>query len=394
MSNKIMEEAFGIKDYVAEIKHQIHKNPELSMQEFETTRLVKKELEEMGIEMVPLASELGVLGIIKGTKPGNEGVTALRADMDALPIQEETDVLYASQNDGVMHACGHDCHTAMLLGAAKLLNGKRDEFSGIVKLIFQPAEEGLGGSVHMINLGVLDNPKVDTIVGLHGKGEYPVGSIDLYSGNYMASADTFTSKVIGKGGHGAYPHKFNDTVLAASHVVVGLQGIVSRQIDAIDSAVISVCTINGGKAMNVIPGEVTISGNVRCQSKEVRDRIEGQMKTVIEGIATAYGCTAVLDYHYGIPPLSNDPDVVERARQAAFKIIGEENIIDIETPAMGSEDFAKYLEIIPHGAFIRMGIKEQGKEAPLYHNKSFVFSDEALPYGVAFFTQYVLDNNQ
>lgn len=394
MTSEIMKKTMEIKDYIIRIKRHIHQYPELSMQEFKTTAFIKKELESMGIETVPLDTKVGVLGIIKGEKKGKDTVTALRADMDALPIQEQTGLLYASLNEGVMHACGHDCHTAMLLGAAKLLNSMRDKFSGIVKFVFQPSEERLGGSSLMIEAGVLENPKVDTIIALHGTSDHDVGKVALWSGPYMASADNFTVKVIGKGGHGAYPHKSKDAILAVALVIVALQSIVSRQVDAIDSAVISICTVNGGKAFNIIPEEVTFSGNVRCQKSEVRNSIEEQMNQIIKGIVTSYGCNYELKYEYGLPPLTNNSEVVDMVSKATDQVLGEGNVEKIKKPAMGSEDFSKYLEKVPHGAFVRIGINKQGEERPVAHNSHFNFSDDALPVGVALLTQFVLNNNQ
>ncbi|NLL37479.1 MAG: amidohydrolase [Fretibacterium sp.] len=366
------------------------------MAEFQTTALVKSELEAMGVAIHPLSGEVGALGILEGTAPGSgtPQVLGLRADMDALPIQETADVPDRSVVPGVMHACGHDCHTAMLLGAARLLSSMRDRFSGTVKFIFQPAEETLGGSDYMIDQGVLENPKVDCIISLHGHSGYRLGEIALREGPYMASSDFFTATLIGQAGHGAYPHRVGcDPILAASNSVMALQSIVTRQIDATDPIVISVCEIHGGTAKNIIPEKVRFGGSIRCQTPATRNSIEERIRKVLQGVAASYNCTAELDYHYGVPPLVNSPDLMQAVWETASRVVGPENVKRIDIPAMGSEDFSAYLERAPRGFFVRLGIQPPDRAHILFHNGNFVFPEEALPYGTAFFTQFVLDQN-
>jgi len=395
MTSEILESSLAIKEYIVQAKRRIHREPELAMKEFKTTEFVKSELKSMGIEMVPLESEVGVLGIIRGEKTGQGIVSALRADMDALPIQETTGQSDRSIVPGVMHACGHDCHTAMLLGAAKLLASMKDRFSGTVKLVFQPAEENLNGSAAMIRLGVMDNPKVDCLLGLHGHPTYDVGQIAMRSGAYMASSDFFTVRMKGVSGHGAYPHRVAcDPILAASNAVMSIQSIITRQIDALDSVVISVCQISGGSAKNIIPETVEFSGSVRCQSLATRDTIEGRVRRVVENVAEVYGCSSTLEYHYGVPPLTNSPELTAHVWESAGKLVGPENVKRIDIPAMGSEDFSRYSEVVPQTVFARLGIRSPGGEAPKYHNGSFIFAEDALPYGTALFTQFVLDLNK
>jgi len=379
---------------MTKIRRHLHQHPELGMREFETTKLVKKELENMGIEIVELKSKVGVVGIIRGTKKGKNRVTALRADMDALPIIEKTKLPHASKNIGVMHACGHDGHTSMLLGAAKLLSEIKNEFSGVVKFIFQPGEETLMGAKLMVKEGVLENPKVDTIVALHCWPALETGKIGVWEGPYMASADRFTIKVIGKGGHGARPHKLIDSVLTAAQIIVSLQAIVSREIDSLKNAVISVCTINGGKAFNVSPEEVIITGTVRCQQAEIRDIIKNKMDRIIKGLAITYGCSCKLNYEYGVSSLINHPDVIKLVSKSTDQSCGIGRVELLEKPAMSSEDFSVYLEKVPHGAFIRIGNTDPGQKPLAVHNDHFNFNDEALPMGAAVLTQFALDRNQ
>jgi amidohydrolase len=389
----IKSKADALKDELVKIRRHIHQHPELGMKEYKTTKLVKEELKKAGVQIKDIRTETGVLAIIKGEKKGPNIVTALRGDMDALPIKEMTGLDYASQNEGIMHACGHDGHTTMLLGAAKLLNTMKDQFSGTVKFIFQPSEETLLGARSMVEAGVLEDPAVDNILGLHDFPAVEVGKIAFWRGPYMASADKFTVKVIGFGGHGAYPHKSTDSLLAASTAVVQFQNIVSRQIDALEKAVISVCMINGGKTFNVIPEEVSFCGTVRCHNNEVRMGIKDKMEIIMKGIATSFGVKYELDYEWGVPPVVNDPEVVDAVIEAAKKVLGEDKVEQLKNQAMSSEDFSIYLEKVPKGAFIRVGITNPGEKPLVLHNDHFNFNDDAIPVGVSLFTQYVLDQN-
>lgn len=394
MVSETLQRALKIGDYLAAVKRRIHRHPELGMAEFETTRFVEKELDSMGIERVPLSKPVGVLGVLRGSGEGKNKTLALRADLDALPIDETAEVPDKSAISGMMHACGHDAHTAMLLGAAKLLASLQNRFSGTVKFLFQPAEETLEGSGYMIDEGVLDNPKVDCILGLHGHSGFDVGEVAFRPGPSMASSDFFTVTLIGASGHGAYPHRVTgDAILAASNAVMAIQSIVTRQVDAVDSVVISICEIRGGTAKNVIPERVSFGGSVRCQSPETRGTIEGRLREVVSSVAQAYGCSVELDYHYGVPPLVNSPRMVEAVAQSAARALGAERVRSIEVPAMGSEDFSRYLERVPEGVFARLGIRTPGNIPPPFHNGDFVFPEEALPCGTALFVQFVLDTN-
>lgn len=394
MPSEVLEKAQSICSYLVDCKRRIHRNPELGMQELRTAAFVRAELKKMGVEIQPLDTKVGVLGLIRGTKAGAGKVIALRADMDALPIQEAAGQPDQSEVAGVMHACGHDAHTAMLLGAAQLLMSMRERFSGVVKLIFQPAEETLGGSELMIRLGCLENPKVDIMLGQHGIGEFATGDIAFREGPSMASSDTFSVTVKGVGGHGAYPHNSGaDALLAAANCVTSLQGLITRQFNAVDPVVLSTCTFHGGTAKNIIPEEVAFGGSIRCQSPESRGRIRSALDRMIGSIVAGYNCTHELDYTYGVPPLINDAAVVRAMRSAAAKLLGEEHVKTMEQPRMGSEDYACYSEKIPASCFARLGIWKDGRAQPKFHNPAFVFDENALPVGAGFFVQAVLEIN-
>lgn len=388
----IFQQACEQTEYLTAIRHQLHQYPEIGFEESETTTLIRKELVDMKVELLPLSTKTGAVGIIQGTKPGKGKTIALRADIDALPIQEQTGLPYASSRPGLMHACGHDGHTAVLLGVAKMLSAMQDQFSGAVKLIFQPAEEQLYGARSMIDAGVLENPAPELILGLHGGVETPLGKVGLWSGPFMASADQFTVSITGAGGHAGYPHRTRDPLLAAAHAVVGLQSIVSREIDAVDKVVLSVCQIHAGSAFNIIPNEAIINGSVRCHDPKVREAIPQRIDRIVGGIAEALGCSHKLDYLFGIPGVINNPQVMHSFKSAAEVAIGSENVVSLDRPLMGSEDFAYFLEKIPAGGIIRLGL---GGGKPLaLHNPFFDFPDKAIPVGVAAITQFALQECQ
>ncbi len=394
MKNGVLEKAFQIKDYATDLRRCIHQSPELGFKEFETSTLIRRELKKLGIEQVSIGLETGAVGIIRGNREGSNRVIGLRADIDALPIQERTGLSYASRQDGIMHACGHDGHTAVLLGVARLLSQMRDGFSGVVKLIFQPAEEVLGGAKAMVDAGVLRDPVVDTVVALHGWPEVETGNIGVFAGHYMASADKFTIKLRGKGAHGAYPHRASDPVLAGAHAVVAFQNIVSREIDALDHVVVSVCTLNGGNAFNVIPEEVGFSGTVRCHKESVRKTIKNRMDRIMRGVSTMFRCGYEMEYLEGVPPLVNDHDTISQVVGAANAALGEGHTLELDRPAMSSEDFSIMINAVERGAFFRLGITNPGDDPKLLHNDLFDFNDEALPTGIAVLTEFVLMNNQ
>jgi amidohydrolase len=392
MNAGLLKKAIDMKEDLTKLRRHMHQHPELPFEEFATTALIKKELEGLGVQILPIEVKTGVVGLIKGEKPGT-AVTALRADIDALPIVEQTSLPHASRRKGVMHACGHDGHTAALLGAARLLSGLKSEFGGVVKLIFQQAEESLEGARVMIQAGVLKNPDVDAIIALHSFSAIDVGKIGVYPGAYMASADRFAVKINGEGGHGAYPHKSVDAVVAAAHVVTALQSIVSREIDALDSGVLSVCSIAGGEAFNTLPYKVTLRGTVRCHSESVSDSIRIKMERTIRGITSAYRCGYALEYENLVPVLENDTAVTALVARAARRVLGENCLTTIVRPAMSSEDFALYLKEVRSGCFFRLGLHVPGEEEKKLHTNIFDFNDDALPIGAAVLTRIALMRN-
>ena len=387
---ELKKKAEALSPHLTEIRRTIHRNPELGFQEKETTALVRKELSSLGVILAPLVLETGVVGLLHGTGMGPGTVTALRADMDALPIEERTALAHASRIPGVMHACGHDGHVAMLLGAARLLAERKEAFSGTVKFLFQPAEELLTGAPKLMESGCLENPAVDRLVAVHGWPDLDVGKIGIYPGPYMASADRFEICVQGAGGHGGYPHRTRDPIIAAAHMVVALQSIISRETNPLDQAVISVCTLSAGQAFNVIPDQALLGGTVRCLEEQVRAGLREKMRRVVENAPRAFGCEGRLDWTGLVPALVNDPETSRMISEAAEAVLGLGCVERLPGPVMGSEDFAAYLEQVPRGALFRVGLRRAGREVRPLHNSGFDFNDEALSIGASVLAGFVL----
>ena len=376
---------------IADRRH-IHENPELGFEETETAAFVAQRLEALGVEDIRTGiAKTGITALVKGTKSGPEKVVLLRADMDALPIDQESDKEYISTKPGVMHACGHDAHTAMLMGAARILMERRDQFSGTVKLLFQPSEEANGGGARpMIEAGVLEDPHVDACFGQHLMSPIPTGFVGVIGGPLQASADSFTITVQGKGGHGAMPHTSIDPVMVGSDIVSGLHKIVSRNVDPLDPVVVSVCTFHAGKANNVIPDTATLGGTVRTFSNENRDLAEARLKEVSEGIAAAQGATVKVEYVRGYPPTVNDDAMAELAAESIAKVVGEANLLDMK-PIMPAEDMSYFLEERPGCYFMTgCGNEEKGIVWPHHHPK-FDLDEDALGIGVASLVQVAMD---
>ncbi len=364
------------------IRRDIHANPELGLEEHRTSDLVARKLEEWGIEVHRGIGGTGTVGILRA---GNgHGRIGLRADMDALPIEEATNLTYASQNRGVMHACGHDGHTTMLLGAARYLAETRD-FSGTVTFIFQPGEEGIGGALAMLKDGLFERFPCDTIFGMHNAPGMPLGRYGITPGAAMAAGAFFDIDITGKGAHGARPEAGIDPVLVACHIGAALQSIVSRNVPPRETAVLSVTRIRGGDAYNVIPEAARMSGTARTMKRETMNLIEQGMTRVVGNVAAAFGAAASADFRLIFAPLVNEPAATAEIADAAAELVGEDNVDRDRPPASASEDFSFMLEQVP-GAYINLGNGEQS--APV-HNDGYNFNDEAIPYGSALFARLI-----
>lgn len=378
--SKIKSLAKDYKEEVVGIRRHIHANPELSFQEFKTAEYVESKLREIGIVEIEKKANTGWSALIKGKNPERK-VIALRADMDALPILEANDVPYKSQNPGVMHACGHDAHTASLLGAAKILQGVRDQFEGTVKLIFQPGEELVpGGASLMIKDKVLENPRPSSIIGQHVMPFIPAGKVGFRPGIYMASTDELHVTVRGKGGHGAMPETFIDPVLIASHMIVALQQIVSRVANPKIPSVLSFGRVEALGATNVIPNEVKIQGTFRTLDEAWRSKAHEKMLQIAHGIVEGMGGELDFEIRKGYPFLKNNPELTARSMHAAKHYLGEENVLDLDI-WMAAEDFAFYSQEID-GCFYRLGTRNEARGIVSgVHTPTFDIEEEALEIG-------------
>ena len=377
--HNILEEAKDLFEYTRDLRRDFHKHPEIGFNEIRTANIVARELTNLGMEVKTGIGQTGVVALLEGRSPGP--VVMVRFDMDALPIQEETGVEYASINPGVMHACGHDGHVAVGLTVARILNKHREEFNGTVKFMFQPAEEGLGGAERMIADGVLHNPRPDVVFSLHIWNEKPVGWIGIAPGTVMAAADTFTIKISGKGGHGAAPNLCNDPILAASQVINLLQGIVSRNVPPLKSAVVTVASIHGGDAFNVIPSEVEMKGTIRTFEPAVRDRVIERLHQIVENVSVAMECESKIDIRAITPAVINHPDVTNQVQQVAGKLLNEDQL-DFTCITMGSEDMAFVLQQIPGCYFFIGSANKELKLDASHHHSKFDFDESIFPKAV------------
>jgi amidohydrolase len=377
--NKIKSLSEANHQQTVEWRRHLHANPELSYQEFKTSKFVAAQLKSFGIPYTEMATT-GLVGLIKGKNPDKKSV-ALRADMDALPIQEINEVAYKSTNPGVMHACGHDVHTSSLLGTAKILQEVRDQFEGTIKLIFQPGEEkNPGGASFMIRDGALTNPAPASIIGQHVMPLVPVGKVGFREGMYMASSDELYLKVIGKGGHGAAPELAIDPILIASHIIIALQQVISRNASPKQPTVLTFGKITGDGATNIIPNEVNISGTFRALNETWRKEGLQKIKKMAESIADGMGGKCEVTISQGYPYLENNPQLTRRIRAAAEAYVGKENVVDIDL-TLGSEDFAYYSHVVP-ASFYRLGTRNEAKGLINYvHTPNFDIDEDALKIG-------------
>ena len=378
----IRKMAAGLEKALTEIRRDLHQHPETAFNETRTAGKVAAILGELGLKVTPKVGKTGVVGLLRGGK--SRRTVALRADMDALPVEEANRVPYCSRNKGVMHACGHDGHTTMLLGAAMLLTELKSRIRGNVKFLFQPAEETISGAPAMIRDGALDAPKVQAIVGVHLTPDLPMGKVGLRAGPMMASANHFRITLTGSGGHGAAPHKTRDPLVAANAIYEACTTI-RRNIDAFEPFVLSVCSIQAGTIYNIIPQDAVLLGTLRVFSKEMFAQIRTRLRKVLRGVALTHGIKCRLSFDVSSPVVVNDAKVIELVRGAAKDIglaTGEAEM------SMGGEDFAYFLERVP-GAFVRLGTSKARNE-PVLHSNRFDFDEAVLPLGSALMAQYAL----
>ena len=380
MKQKVKEMVDAIYPTLVEIRRDFHRHPELGLEEYRTSSKIKSYLKETGIKIDQLIGETGIVGLIEGASDGK--TIGLRADIDALPIQEVNKTDYISLNPGKMHACGHDVHTTILLGTAFVLQSLKDEFKGNVKLFFQPAEETVGGAKTMIEAGCLENPHVEHCLGLHVRPTLQVGEIGFHYGKCHAASDTLTIKVQGKQAHGAYPQDGIDAIVIASNIILALQTIVSRNLSPFNSAVISLGMIEGGSAGNIVCNDVTIRGTLRTLDLETRTFMKKRIVEVVESTGKAYGGNAFVEIEEGYAPLINDNYIVDEVKEVATDLLGETNIVIFDHPSLGVEDFAYFSQAVP-SCFYSLGTsnKKKGIEATLHEN-TFDIDEEAIKVGV------------
>lgn len=379
-SSDILSKASALKDQVIAWRRDFHQNPELGFEEVRTSEIVAKHLESLGLEVRRGVGQTGVVGLLRGKMPGP--TIGLRADMDALPIQDQKETSYRSTVIGKMHACGHDAHTSILMGAAQFLSQQGRPEKGNIAFVFQPAEEGLGGASAMIKDGLFSAYGIDAMAGLHVYPGVPTGQITAVRGVSCAAADRIRINIIGRGGHAAHPHQAVDSVAVTAEVLSALQHIASRQVDPLDSVVITIGKIQGGSASNVIAPEVELLGTVRTLNPALREQMPGRIETVLKGVTMALGASYEFDYHFGYPSIVNDDQMVDCLLATSEQVLGEGKY-QLTKPSMGGEDFSYYTEHVP-GVFFRLGVGNPEKQStyPLHH-PMFDIDEDALPIGIA-----------
>ncbi len=386
---EILLKAKAISNELISLRRDIHSHPEMGLEEIRTSQIAMENLEKLGIEVQNGIGQTGVVGILRGKFQGKTII--LRADMDCLKIEEKNDISYKSQNNGFMHACGHDVHTAWLVGAAKILCDFKEVLHGNIKFVFQPAEEALGGAKLVIEEGVLENPKVDAVIGAHVWPYLQSGRIGIKQGPIMAATDNFKLTIFGKGGHGAHPHKCIDPIVSATEIFMAFQTIVSRNIDPLEPAVITVGKFNSGSAHNIIPDNAYMEGTVRTLSLQTRRKIPELMEKVISGITSANGTKYKLEFVPYHPPVINEKELTSKVEKSIEDILGKDCIEKIEVPSMAGEDFSYFQEKVP-GTFFWIGIgdEEKGTDMPL-HASNFMVDEEMISIGAAVLAKSALD---
>jgi amidohydrolase len=383
-----IDQAQELFDYTKRLRRDFHMHPEIGFQEVRTAGIVARELQSLGLEVSTGIAETGVIALIEGNKPGP--VVLARFDMDALPINEDTGAEYASQNPGVMHACGHDGHTAIGLTVARMLHARQNDLNGTVKLVFQPAEEGLGGAQRMVAEGVLDNPVPDYCLALHLWNEKPLGWLGVTPGPSMAASETFRVQLTGKGGHGAAPHLTVDPLFAAAQIITALQSIVARNVPPQDTAVVSVTSVHSGTTFNVIPHTAEFQGTIRTFNPEVRSMVIERFREIVSQIAQALNCSAEIEVESVTPAVINDSELSARVQRIAQQLYPQAEL-DTQERTMGSEDMAFMMDTIP-GCYFFIGSSnpEKGLDAK-HHHPRFDFDEEALQISASMMTAVVLD---
>jgi len=384
----ILEDVNKNKEKIVDLRRTLHRHPEIAHKEFNTHKILMEHLEELPVSIKDNVAGTGIVADLRGNSPGK--TVAIRADIDGLPIKEETGLPFASENDGFMHACGHDAHMSMAYGAALTLANMKNKFDGTVRFLFQPAEEEgtIGGAKPMIDEGALEG--VDFVIGQHVWPGLPQGTVGYRTGPFFAGTDSFQLRVEGKGGHAAMPNNTIDPIVISAHIIEALQSISSREIDPLEPIVVTVGSINGGTTNNVIPDFVDLSGTVRTLNPDTRNRIEEVMKRIIGGVTSSAKGSFSLIYKYGYPILINDKEVTKRVIKSARGIVGDDHIVEA-TQTMGAEDFAYYLQKVP-GTFLLLGIYNE-KLGNIYgvHTSKFRYDESVLPYGSAVMAQSALD---
>lgn len=379
-----------IQEEMINVRRHLHKHPELSMKEYDTTNFIMKTLENTDIELKRLENNTGVVGVLKGNESGP--TLALRGDIDALPIKEDTGLEFTSINEGVMHACGHDLHTTILIGTALVLNRVKDQLKGNIKFIFQPGEEIMQGANYVIDQGILnETPKVDNIVCLHTWPLIESGSIGIKRGPIMAATDAFEIIVNGSGGHAAHPHLSNDPIPVTGQIISSLQSIVSRRISPMDSVVVTIGQVHGGMANNIIASDVTLSGTVRSLTPEIRDKTKRIISELSENIGEAYNIKVEVIFHPGSPPVINDDKLVSIMDTVVKNELGDDKLVYLSEPSMGGEDFAFYLNHVD-GMLFRIGTKNHLEQSTRsLHNPEIIFDEKAIPTGIIAMSSFALE---
>ncbi|MCM0650903.1 M20 family metallopeptidase [Clostridium swellfunianum] len=382
MKKNLRNEVENIIDKVISIRRELHKYPEPALNEHKTAEFIASVLESMGVDTQRSIAGTGVVGVIFGSKPGK--TLAIRADIDALNIEEKNEISYKSERKGYMHACGHDGHVAMAIGAAMVLNSIKDQIVGNIKFIFQPAEEQYGGAERMLKENVLDIPKVDAIIAAHLWPDVPKGKIGIKEGCIMASNDKIEIKLYGKSAHGAMPHLGKDAIIAATEVVSAIQSFIAREINPLDSAVVTIGTFNSGTAYNIVANEAMLTGTVRTIDNRTRDFAENRLRKIVEGICIASDVSFEFKYTKQYPATINNPEVTSFIREIGEEVLGKENVLMLTNPYMTAEDFAYYLQKVP-GCMFFIGTRDDENKFPLHHEK-FNFDERVLGIGVKLLT--------